>query len=85
MEPALVKTVRTTLVQLDDLIADLLPLIEPIQAGALNSGDVNENIRPAFIGLNETIALLTIEPFYSAGSHCKSLSQSLVGHHPNWL
>src|SRR6185503_545310 len=54
---------------LDDLVVDLLPLIEAVQARALNSGNVHEHVRPALVGLNEAVALLPVEPFYSAGSH----------------
>jgi hypothetical protein len=40
---------------------------------------VDENVRPAFVGLNEAISLLAVEPFYGASCHdARSLVQSLL-------
>src|SRR5690606_2629259 len=61
---------------LDDLVIDLLALIEAIQSRALDRGNVHKHIRPALIRLDEAVALLPVEPFYSAGSHI-SPSRSL--------
>src|SRR6185437_10591465 len=63
---------------LHDLVGNLLPFVEAVKARTLDGGDVDEYVRPTLIGLDKTIALLTIEPFYSAGSHRSSLSQSLL-------
>src|SRR5690606_29736905 len=63
---------------LDDLVVDLLTLIEAIEARALHGRDVHEHVRPALVGLDESVTLLTVEPFHSAGSHIPSLLQSAV-------
>ena len=65
---------------LDDLVVDLLTLIEAVQTRALYGGDVDEDVRPTFVGLDEAIALLAVEPFYGASCHdARSLVQSAVG------
>src|SRR5690606_2207711 len=51
------------------LVGDLLALREATQAGALDSRDVDEDVRPAGIRLDETITLGAIEPLYGAGGH----------------
>jgi hypothetical protein len=53
---------------LGDLVAHLLAFAQIAETGALDSADVNENVRTAIIGLDESEALLTIEPFHSSGS-----------------
>ena len=44
----------------------LLPFIQSIQTGILDSGDVNEHIIARIIGIDETISLLRVKPLYSA-------------------
>src|SRR5262249_33585783 len=48
---------------------DLLSLIEPLHPGALDRADVHENILAAVIRLDETIALLAVEPLHDSLSH----------------
>jgi hypothetical protein len=54
---------------LGEFVAHLLAFAQIAQTGALDCADMNENIRAAFIGLDEAKALLTIEPFHRSGSH----------------
>src|SRR5262245_32792927 len=63
----------------DNLIFDRLTLIERTKAGTFDSGDMDEHVPAAVLGLNESIALRRVEPFDSAGSHhglldCTNLS-----------
>ena len=65
---------------LDDFVVQLLALIQAIEPRALDGGDVDEHICPAFVGLNEAIAFLAVEPLYGASCHdARSLVQSAVG------
>ncbi len=57
-----------------DLVRDRLAFGELIDASALDSTDVDENVLAAVVGLDESVALLTIEPLYSAACHFESLS-----------
>jgi hypothetical protein len=59
---------------LNDFVTDLLAVCERGKTCALNSRDVNENIRGAIIWLNEAEALGRIEPLYSASVHNDFLS-----------
>ena len=43
-------------------------------AGALDSADVDEDVLAAVVGLNETEALLGVEPLNSASRHSTFLS-----------
>src|SRR5262249_45984253 len=52
-----------------DLILDVLPFIERVQSRALNSGDMNEHVPAAALRLNESIALIRIEPLHSTARH----------------
>ncbi|OAI28069.1 hypothetical protein A1351_12335 [Methylosinus sp. R-45379] len=54
---------------LGEFVAHLLAFAQIAQTGALDGANMNENIRAAFIGLDEAEALLTIEPFHRSGSH----------------
>ena len=44
----------------------LLPFIQSIKTGILDSGDVNEHIIARIVGIDETISLLCVKPLYSA-------------------
>jgi hypothetical protein len=50
-------------------IFDSLSLIEGGQASPFDCGDVNEHIFAAALRLNETIALLRIEPLHGTFRH----------------
>jgi hypothetical protein len=52
-----------------DLIGDRLTFGELIDAGALDSADVDENVLAAVVGLDEAIALLRIKPLNFSGRH----------------
>jgi len=58
----------------DHLVANLLPLIQRAETGPLHRRDVNEHILAAVIGLDETEALLRIEPLDDTYSHIGLLS-----------
>src|SRR5208283_2348134 len=58
------------------LVAELLSFGEPRQTRALDSADMNEDVVPAVLWLNEAEPLLSIEPFHFAGRHDFSLSRS---------
>src|SRR5262249_13816417 len=53
----------------DNLIIDRLTLIERSKAGTFDSGDMDEHVSAAVLGLNESITLRRVEPFDGAGSH----------------
>jgi hypothetical protein len=53
----------------DDLIFDRLTLIERTKAGTFDSGDMDEHVSAAILGLNESITLRRVEPFDRACSH----------------
>src|SRR5262249_48608684 len=50
-----------------------LTLVERTKAGTLDSGDMDEHVSAAVLGLNESIALGRVEPFDSASSHRRLL------------
>jgi len=52
-----------------NLVADLLALMETIQACALYGTDVNEHVLAAAVRLNETITLRRVEPLHSTCRH----------------
>src|SRR5262249_54787005 len=54
------------------LILDVLPFVERAQACALDCGDVHEHDLAARLRLNESIALIRIEPLHRAARHCRS-------------
>src|SRR5262249_10898276 len=55
-----------------DLILDVLPFVERTQSCALDCGDVDEHVLAATLRLNESIALIRIEPLHRAARHCRS-------------
>src|SRR5258706_10752177 len=59
----------------DDVVADLLALAERAHAGALDRGDMDEDVLAAAGRLDEAKALGGVEEFHDACSH---LSVSLV-------
>jgi hypothetical protein len=68
------KVVRRLLAAItDNLIFDRLTLVERTKAGTLDSGDMDEHVSAAILGLNESIALGRVEPFDSASSHHRLL------------
>src|SRR5258708_38926440 len=54
---------------LRDLVVDLLPLLEGAETRALQRRDMHEDILAALLRLDESVTLLTIEPFDSASRH----------------
>jgi hypothetical protein len=54
-----------------DLELDLLTFIERAQSGALDGGDMHKDIPASTCGLNETIALLRVEPLHRSARHCR--------------
>ena len=62
-------------------LADLLALVETIEAGALNSADVDEHVLPAAVRLDEPETLGAVEPFDRASSHrlCPSCASKPLG------
>src|ERR1051326_5126866 len=62
----------------DDLVSDLLSLVEGVHAGAFDRADVHEYVLAAIIGLDESEALLAVEPFHSALRHMTLLSDARV-------
>ena len=57
----------------DNFIFDRLTLIERIEAGTFDGGDMDEHVFAAGLGLNESVALRRVEPFDSAGRHHRLL------------
>jgi hypothetical protein len=53
----------------DNLIFDRLTLIERTEAGTFDSGDMDEHVSAADLGLNESITLRRVKPFDGACSH----------------
>lgn len=49
-----------------DVVGDLLPVVEALEAGALDGADVYEDIFAPAIRLDEAEALLSVEPLYGA-------------------
>jgi hypothetical protein len=58
-----------------NVVADLLAFVEALQPGALDGADMDEDVLPAAIRLNETEALLGVEPFDRACSHSSCPSE----------
>jgi hypothetical protein len=52
-----------------EVVGDALILAQGTHARTLDSSDVHESVGAAFIGLDETIALVFIEKFYGADWH----------------
>jgi len=61
-----------------DFEADLLALVERAHASTLHCSDVHEHILRAIVRLNEAVALLSIEKFYSSDRHQEFLSSFLL-------
>ena len=57
---------------LDEFKLNGLPLVQCAKSGAFDRRDVHEHILPAFLGLDEAIALRRIEPLYGALRHARS-------------
>ena len=53
----------------DDLEKDLLTLIEAMHSGLFDRADVHEDILAAIIWLDESEALLVVEPFHGSFHH----------------
>src|SRR5271168_888726 len=64
----------------DFLVLDDLTLIQTGQTGLLDGRDVNKDVFPAALRLNEPVSFLRIEPLHSAARHSCSL-QSCGGFH----
>jgi hypothetical protein len=58
-----------------NVVADLLAFLEALQPGALDGADMDEDVLAAAIRLNETEALLGVEPFDRACSHSSCPSE----------
>ena len=56
-----------------EFVGDLLVFVQLGQSCSLNGRYVNEYVLRAVIGLDKSIALLGVEPFYRSASHCKFL------------
>src|SRR5215469_3134254 len=52
-----------------DIVADLLAFLEMADAGALDGGDVDEDILPAILRLDEAVALRGVKPFDRSDCH----------------
>src|SRR5262249_11308182 len=57
---------------LDELVLNGLSLVQSAKSGAFDRRDVHKHILPAFLGLDEAIALRRIEPLYGALRHARS-------------
>ena len=49
-----------------EIVCDFLAFIQTVQAGILDSGDVNKHIIAGFVRIDEAISLLRVKPLYSA-------------------
>src|SRR5215831_14539243 len=57
---------------LDEFVLNGLTFVQRAKSGAFDRRDVYEHILPAFLGLDEAIALRRIEPLYGALRHARS-------------
>jgi len=57
---------------LDEFELNGLTLVQRAKSGAFDRRDVHKHILPAFLGLDEAIALRRIEPLYGALRHARS-------------
>src|SRR5262249_49329025 len=57
---------------LDEFVLNGLSLVQGAKSGAFDRRDVHKHILPAFLGLDEAIALRRIEPLYGALRHATS-------------
>src|SRR5271165_1438147 len=53
----------------DEFEVDLLAFVQVVHPGALNGADMDEHVRAAVVRLDETKALLGIEPLYGSDWH----------------
>eukprot|EP01012_Entosiphon_sulcatum_P030729 TRINITY_DN3808_c0_g4_i1.p1 TRINITY_DN3808_c0_g4~~TRINITY_DN3808_c0_g4_i1.p1 ORF type:complete len:107 (-),score=7.48 TRINITY_DN3808_c0_g4_i1:18-338(-) len=65
----------------DHVVADFLAFVERGHPGLLHGRDVHEDVLRAVLRLDETEALLSVEPFDGADRHDRSL-RKLVGAEP---
>src|SRR6476620_715820 len=54
-----------------NLIIDLLAVIQGGKPGAFDSRDVDENVRTATVGLNESKTFAAVEPFHCSSRHTR--------------
>jgi len=59
----------TSVASVDQIICDFLVVGEAGEAGLLNCGDVDENVRAAFVGGDKPKTFGGIKPFNCAGGH----------------
>src|SRR6516165_2627010 len=52
-----------------EFVADPLAFTEVVHPSLLDGGDVNKDVTPGSLGLDEPIALLRVEPFDRTGRH----------------
>src|SRR5260370_29760867 len=62
----------------NNLERDLLSLVEPVHASAFDRADVHEHILAAVIRLDESVALLAVEPLHGSLHHMARLSGTCV-------
>jgi hypothetical protein len=62
----------------NNLERDLLSLVEPVHASAFDRADVHEHILAAVIRLDESVALLAVEPLHGSLRHVARLSGTCV-------
>src|SRR3954447_22402009 len=60
---------QLTLIAALHLEGDALAVLQAGEAGALDVGDVGENVRAAFLRLDEAVAFGGVEPFDGTGGH----------------
>src|SRR5262249_7722736 len=56
-----------------DLIRDLLTLVEAVHSGPLDGADVDEHVVAAIVRLDESEALLAVEPLHGSLGHLRCL------------
>ena len=65
---------------LRDLECDLLAIIEGLVALEVDRGEVHEEVFATFVGLDETKALVRVEPLNGAGRHGDASSVLRLAH-----
>ena len=66
----------------NDFVGDLLTFHDAVHTGALDSGNVDENVLAAIIGLNETKTLGCVEPLNGTCAHDDILLRSSLDARP---
>jgi hypothetical protein len=61
------------------LVAELLALVQIANSRPFDGRNVHEHVLGAIIGLDESVALLGVEPLYGSSSHCKPFKEKLRG------